>query len=159
MQKQQHQQQPPLPPCTLPAPIWKQAVSHSMRQPDHPHLFARFWSLFLHPIPLSATHSPFQQVTQLGISGPLITPLQAASRSLLTTVAIDAEAAAAAAAPLAALHTARTNMEAGCATLREAAELSGAFRRVEEVFAAGDLPRVADMLRSMARRWVFTYFS
>jgi hypothetical protein len=72
-------------------------------------------------------------------------------------VTIDAEAAAA--APLAALHTALTNMEAGCATLREAAELSGAFRRVEEVFAAGDLPRVADMLRSMARRWVFTYFS
>lgn len=42
--------------------------------------------------------------------------------------------------------------QAGCATLKEAAELSGAFRRVEEVFAAGDLPRVADMLRSMARR-------
>jgi hypothetical protein len=44
--------------------------------------------------------------------------------------------------------------QAGCATLREAAELSGAFKRVEEVFAAGDLPRVADMLRSMARRCV-----
>jgi hypothetical protein len=42
--------------------------------------------------------------------------------------------------------------QAGCATLREAAELSGAFKRVEEVFAAGDLPRVAEMLRSMARR-------
>ncbi|WIA35925.1 hypothetical protein OEZ86_004304 [Tetradesmus obliquus] len=42
-------------------------------------------------------------------------------------------------------------LQAGCATLREAAELSRAFRRVEEVFAAGDLPRVADMLRSMAR--------
>ncbi|WIA41402.1 hypothetical protein OEZ86_004988 [Tetradesmus obliquus] len=77
--------------------------------------------------------------------------LQATTRGLLGSVAADAEAAAASAAPLAALHTARTNMEAGCATLREAAELSGAFRRVEEVFAAGDLPRVADMLRSMAR--------
>ncbi|WIA21115.1 hypothetical protein OEZ85_005432 [Tetradesmus obliquus] len=77
--------------------------------------------------------------------------LQATARGLLGSVAADAEAAAASAAPLAALHTARTNMEAGCATLREAAELSGAFRRVEEVFAAGDLPRVADMLRSMAR--------
>lgn len=43
--------------------------------------------------------------------------------------------------------------QAGCATLREAAELSGAFRRVEEVFAAGDLPRVADMLCSMAKRY------
>uniref|UniRef100_A0A383V7S2 Conserved oligomeric Golgi complex subunit 7 n=1 Tax=Tetradesmus obliquus TaxID=3088 RepID=A0A383V7S2_TETOB len=77
--------------------------------------------------------------------------LQATTRGLLGSVAADAEAAAASAAPLAALHTARTNMEAGCATLREAAELSGAFRRVEEVFSAGDLPRVADMLRSMAR--------
>lgn len=43
-------------------------------------------------------------------------------------------------------------LQAGCATLREAAELSGAFRRVEEVFAAGDLPRVADMLKKMAKR-------
>jgi hypothetical protein len=84
----------------------------------------------------------------------LLLLLQAAARGLLTSVGVSAEAAAAAAAPLAGLHTARSNMEAGCATLREAAELSGAFRRVEEVFGAGDLPRVADMLRSMARRCV-----
>ncbi|KAF6263232.1 Golgi complex component 7-domain-containing protein [Scenedesmus sp. NREL 46B-D3] len=72
-----------------------------------------------------------------------VAALQATTRGLLGSVAADAEAAAAAAAPLAALHTARTNMEAGCATLREAAELSGAFKRVEEVFAAGDLPGLA----------------
>lgn len=41
----------------------------------------------------------------------LLSLVQAAARALLTTVAVDAEAAAAAAAPLAALHTARTNME------------------------------------------------
>ena len=53
--------------------------------------------------------------------------MQAASRSLLTTVAVDAEAAAstaaAAAAPLVAIHPARTNLEAGCATLHEPAKL------------------------------------
>jgi hypothetical protein len=43
-------------------------------------------------------------------------------------------------------------MEAATATLKEAMELSGAFRRVDEVFAAGDLTQVATMLAAMARR-------
>jgi hypothetical protein len=41
----------------------------------------------------------------------LLLCLQATTRGLLGSVAADAEAAAASAAPLAALHTARTNME------------------------------------------------
>jgi hypothetical protein len=41
----------------------------------------------------------------------LLLLLQATTRGLLGSVAADAEAAAASAAPLAALHTARTNME------------------------------------------------
>ncbi|GFH07704.1 uncharacterized protein HaLaN_02541, partial [Haematococcus lacustris] len=42
-------------------------------------------------------------------------------------------------------------MELACSTLKEATELSGLFVKVEEVFASGDLPRVAEMLGMMRR--------
>ena len=77
--------------------------------------------------------------------------LAGAARAALPAAAANAAAASAAAAPVARLHAVKERMEAAGATLREAAELSGAFRRVEELFAAGDLPRVAELLRAMGR--------
>ncbi|KAG1654116.1 hypothetical protein FOA52_007460 [Chlamydomonas sp. UWO 241] len=49
------------------------------------------------------------------------------------------------------LDDVKRNMDAACSTLKEATELSGLFVKVEEVFGAGDLPRVAEMLSSMRR--------
>jgi len=70
--------------------------------------------------------------------------------ALLGAAAADAERASAATAPIAALDRAKRHMEGACRTLKEATELSGMFRRVEEVLALGDLPRVAELLASMA---------
>ncbi|GBF99960.1 hypothetical protein Rsub_12653, partial [Raphidocelis subcapitata] len=77
--------------------------------------------------------------------------LAAGTRELAAATGTAADAASTVTAPLAALHAAKARMEAACATLREATELTGAFRQVEELFAAGDLPRVAELLRSMGR--------
>ncbi|KAG2435213.1 hypothetical protein HXX76_007296 [Chlamydomonas incerta] len=49
------------------------------------------------------------------------------------------------------LHLVKANMENACNSLKEATELSGLFVKVEEVFAAGDLPKVAEILASMRR--------
>lgn len=77
--------------------------------------------------------------------------LRHAAQRLLDDAARDGTAAEAAVRPLAALDAAKRNVDAACATLREAAELAGAFRRVEDAFAAGDFPRVAEILAAMAR--------
>ncbi|GFR44477.1 hypothetical protein Agub_g5740, partial [Astrephomene gubernaculifera] len=47
------------------------------------------------------------------------------------------------------LHRVKANMENACNSLKEATELSGLFLKVEEVFAAGDLPKVAEILANM----------
>ncbi|PNH09245.1 Conserved oligomeric Golgi complex subunit 7, partial [Tetrabaena socialis] len=49
------------------------------------------------------------------------------------------------------LHRVKANMENAVSSLKEATELSGLFVKVEEVFAAGDLPKVAEILASMRR--------
>jgi len=59
--------------------------------------------------------------------------------------------AAASVAPLASLDFVKGRMEGACNTLREATELSNLFGTVEEVFATGNLPRVADVLSTMRR--------
>ncbi len=56
--------------------------------------------------------------------------LATGAAALLAATAADAAAAGAAAAPLAAMHSVKVRMEAACATLKEATELSGAFRQV-----------------------------
>ncbi len=67
------------------------------------------------------------------------------------TVARDASEARSSVSHIAQLHRVKTNMESACNSLKEATELSGLFVKVEEVFAAGDLPKVADILASMRR--------
>ncbi|KXZ47642.1 hypothetical protein GPECTOR_34g801 [Gonium pectorale] len=52
---------------------------------------------------------------------------------------------------IAKLHLVKGNMESACNSLKEATELSGLFVKVEEVFAAGDLPKVAEILANMRR--------
>jgi hypothetical protein len=63
----------------------------------------------------------------------------------------DAAEASGVVEPLVRLALVRGNMEVACSTLREATELSSLLVRVEEVFAAGDLPRAAEVLSSMRR--------
>eukprot|EP00877_Chromochloris_zofingiensis_P008949 jgi/Chrzof1/4307/Cz14g08100.t1 len=100
---------------------------------------------------MAAMHRvPFAQQEVHRLRGD-VSALRTTAASLLSSVHHDRSAAAATIAPLASLHRAKTNMEGACETLKEATELSGAFRRVEDVFAAGDLPRVADMLAAMSR--------
>ncbi|GLI65717.1 hypothetical protein VaNZ11_009313 [Volvox africanus] len=67
------------------------------------------------------------------------------------TVQRDAEEARASVSHIAELHRVKANMESACNSLKEATELSGLFVKVEEVFAAGDLPKVAEVLASMRR--------
>jgi len=102
------------------------AVPQAPKQPHHPHHHHR------HTPETSATalrRVPFaqQEVSRLQSDSAA---LAAGVRSLLAATDGDAAAAAAAAAPLAAMHGVKTRMEAACATLREATELSGAFRQV-----------------------------
>lgn len=70
---------------------------------------------------------------------------------LTSDIAKDAQQAKGAVSGLVQLDRAKRNMEAACSTLREATELSGLFIKVEQVFAEGDLPRVAEMLSSMRK--------
>lgn len=63
----------------------------------------------------------------------------------------DAAEAAQAVEPISQLDKVKRNMESACSTLKEATELSGLFVLVEDVFATGDLPRVAEMLSSMRK--------
>ncbi|GIL79342.1 hypothetical protein Vretimale_16532 [Volvox reticuliferus] len=67
------------------------------------------------------------------------------------TVQRDAEEARGSVAHISELHRVKANMESACNSLKEATELSGLFVKVEEVFAAGDLPKVAEILASMRR--------
>lgn len=77
--------------------------------------------------------------------------LQDAVRALTGRLAADGSAASAAVLPIAALAGVAGRMEAAVSSLREAAELSSGFVRVEEAFAAGELGRVAELLAGMAR--------
>lgn len=70
---------------------------------------------------------------------------------LTTDIATDAHQARTSVSGLVQLDRAKRNMEAACTTLREATELSGLFVKVEQVFAEGDLPRVAEILSSMRK--------
>lgn len=86
---------------------------------------------------MAAMHRvPFAQQEVHRLRGD-VSALRTTAASLLSSVHHDRSAAAATIAPLASLHRAKTNMEGACETLKEATELSGAFRRVEDVFAAG----------------------
>ncbi|KAG2489551.1 hypothetical protein HYH03_012002 [Edaphochlamys debaryana] len=67
------------------------------------------------------------------------------------TVQRDASEARHSVEHISALHLVKGNMENACNSLKEATELSGLFVKVEEVFAAGDLPKVAEILASMRR--------
>ncbi|GLC36637.1 hypothetical protein PLESTM_000483600 [Pleodorina starrii] len=67
------------------------------------------------------------------------------------TVQRDAGEARASVGHISELHRVKANMESACSSLKEATELSGLFVKVEEVFAAGDLPKVAEILASMRR--------
>ena len=69
--------------------------------------------------------------------------LQELAAGLAQRVDQDREAAAEAVAPVESLDKARRGVESACATLREAAELSGLFIRVEDAFTAGELSTVA----------------
>ncbi|KAJ9517336.1 hypothetical protein QJQ45_016704 [Haematococcus lacustris] len=66
-------------------------------------------------------------------------------------VSTHAAEAAASVSVIRKLDRVKSNMELACSTLKEATELSGLFVKVEEVFASGDLPRVAEMLGMMRR--------
>jgi hypothetical protein len=70
---------------------------------------------------------------------------------LTSDISRDAQQAKGAVSGLVQLDRAKRNMEAACSTLREATELNGLFIKVEQVFAEGDLPRVAEMLSSMRK--------
>mmetsp|Transcript_8936 Transcript_8936/g.19078 ORF Transcript_8936/g.19078 Transcript_8936/m.19078 type:complete len:778 (+) Transcript_8936:63-2396(+) len=72
-------------------------------------------------------------------------------RVMATEVARGAAVASESVSKLSELDKVKNNMESACSTLKEATELSGLFIKVEEVFAAGDLPKVAEMLSSMRR--------
>eukprot|EP00798_Chlamydomonas_sp_ICE-L_P024174 gene24174-9763_t len=71
--------------------------------------------------------------------------------ALATGVRTDASFASESVTSLAELDRVKINMESARNTLTEATELSGLFIKVEEVFEAGDLPRVAEILSSMRR--------
>eukprot|EP00197_Chlamydomonas_leiostraca_P010789 CAMPEP_0202876086 /NCGR_PEP_ID=MMETSP1391-20130828/28472_1 /ASSEMBLY_ACC=CAM_ASM_000867 /TAXON_ID=1034604 /ORGANISM="Chlamydomonas leiostraca, Strain SAG 11-49" /LENGTH=541 /DNA_ID=CAMNT_0049557873 /DNA_START=46 /DNA_END=1668 /DNA_ORIENTATION=+ len=66
-------------------------------------------------------------------------------------VSRDAGEAAESVSTIASLDHVKRNMESACSTLKEATELSGLFIKVEEVFAAGDLPKAAETLGVMRR--------
>jgi hypothetical protein len=72
-------------------------------------------------------------------------------RALLAQVGRDGADAAHSVVNIKELDRVKRNMEGACSTLQEATELSGMFLQVEDVFASGDLPRVAQMLASMRK--------
>jgi hypothetical protein len=72
-------------------------------------------------------------------------------QTLLVQVGRDGADAATSVAGIRELDRVKRNMEGACNTLQEATELSGMFLKVEDVFASGDLPRVAQMLASMRK--------
>eukprot|EP00887_Chlorella_sp_A99_P007905 scaffold12.g7905.t1 len=97
-------------------------------------------------------------------SGCAMARIPAAARELDDAQGVRAAAAAAlrqlderggdaapAVAALAQLDAVKCRMEAACSTLKEAAGLSALFQRVDDLFAAGDLERVAEALAGMAR--------
>lgn len=80
-----------------------------------------------------------------------VSALQGDTQGILEQLDGSQRQAAASVAPLAALDTVKGRMEGACNTLREATELSSMFASIEEVFAGGDLPRLAEVLSTMRR--------
>lgn len=72
-------------------------------------------------------------------------------KTLLVQVGRDGAEASHSVATIKELDRVKRNMDGACNTLQEATELSGMFLKVEDVFASGDLPRVAQMLSSMRK--------
>lgn len=70
---------------------------------------------------------------------------------LLLQVHKDGAEASQSVSDIAQLDLVKFNMESACSTLKEATELSGLFLKVEEVFAAGDLPSAAELVISIRK--------
>jgi len=77
--------------------------------------------------------------------------LQSETQRIYDQLDASQRKASASVAPLSSLDAVKTRMEGTCNTLRQASELSTLFSTVEEVFAAGDLPKAAEVLSTMRR--------